>query len=315
MHAPTVSVVIPTRDRAEVVVHTLASVLAQRDVDLEVVVVDDGSRDGTAAALEGRDRVRVVRLPVSGGQAAARNRGIEEARGSWVAFLDDDDLWEPSKLSRQVAAAEAAGAGWVYASAVAVRTDAQLLYTSYAPDPARIYDELLRTNPIPAAASNVVARRELLQAVGGFDLTLEHFSDWELWIRLAAAAPAAAVRDVLVSYVRHAGNLHIADVRGAARELEVFVRKVRADTGREPDRGLLEEWLAYGHRNAGRYGAAAMLSFSAARRMRSRRPLRRGVGDLLVLARLRHPSEGTAGPAPAWAVPAWLTAPAATDRS
>src|SRR3954447_24585483 len=90
-----VSVVIPTRNRADRLPLTLAGVLAQREIELEVVIVDDGSDPDAAAAyrkLEG-DRVRVLRHERSRGAARARNSGIEAARGEWVAFLDDDDLW------------------------------------------------------------------------------------------------------------------------------------------------------------------------------------------------------------------------------
>ena len=110
-----VGVVIPTRDRRDLLAATLDSVLAQRDVQVEVVVVDDGSRDGTADWLRSLDdpRVRVLRNETAIGTGAARNRGLHEVTADLVAFVDDDDLWAPDKLARQVAAIEATpGAGW-----------------------------------------------------------------------------------------------------------------------------------------------------------------------------------------------------------
>jgi glycosyltransferase involved in cell wall biosynthesis len=105
-----VTVVIPTRDRLASLLATLAGVWRQSDVQLEVVIVDDGSRPEVAAEYEGlcSDRVRVLRNAESRGPGAARNAGIAIARGQWVAFLDDDDLWAPSKLRRQLDAAERA---------------------------------------------------------------------------------------------------------------------------------------------------------------------------------------------------------------
>jgi len=105
-----VSVVIPTRDRWELLPRAVRSVLAQEHAELHVVVVDDGSvspapRDGVFAD----PRVQVVRRKRSGGVAAARNAGLERARGGWVAFLDDDDIWAPAKLAAQLAAARAVG--------------------------------------------------------------------------------------------------------------------------------------------------------------------------------------------------------------
>src|SRR5436190_21061432 len=95
--APEVSVVIPTRDRWDLLRTTLGGALGQRRVSHEVIVVDDGSADETPTRLaEVSDpRLRTVRLGRSMGAAAARNRGLAEARGDWVAFLDDDDVWAP----------------------------------------------------------------------------------------------------------------------------------------------------------------------------------------------------------------------------
>src|SRR4051812_37930708 len=107
MTRPTVSVVIPTRDRWPILGRALASALGQEAVAVEVVLVDDGSREPAPAWVTGiaDSRVRLLRHEASRGVARARNRGLEEATGRWVAFLDDDDLWAPDKLAVQVRAA------------------------------------------------------------------------------------------------------------------------------------------------------------------------------------------------------------------
>jgi glycosyltransferase involved in cell wall biosynthesis len=113
MTEPEVSVVIPTRNRWPMLsTHALPSALAQEDVDLEIVVVDDASGDGTAARVAelGDPRVRVVRNETNRRLPASRNVGAEEARGTWLAFLDDDDLWSPRKLRAQLDVAQASGA-------------------------------------------------------------------------------------------------------------------------------------------------------------------------------------------------------------
>src|SRR4051812_13046945 len=100
---PTISVVIPCYNGALYLRETLESALAQNYAPLEILVVDDGSEDDSAAIAESCGApVRVIRQP-NQGESVARNRGIDEARGDWVAFLDADDLWEPEKLERQVA--------------------------------------------------------------------------------------------------------------------------------------------------------------------------------------------------------------------
>ncbi|HEX6207479.1 MAG TPA: glycosyltransferase family 2 protein, partial [Actinomycetota bacterium] len=104
---PEISAIVPTHNRAGLLTTTLRTVLWQRDVSLEVVVVDDGSSDATADLVEGLGdpRVRLVRHDAPRGVSTARNRGASEARGDWLAFCDDDDLWAPDKLARQLAAA------------------------------------------------------------------------------------------------------------------------------------------------------------------------------------------------------------------
>jgi glycosyltransferase involved in cell wall biosynthesis len=105
---PQVSVVISSYNRRRLLAEALRSALAQSEVDLEVIVVDNGSTDGTEDDLAAwRDaRLRVIRNPVSLGSVGGRNTGLAAASGEWVGFLDDDDLWSPDKLRAQLEAAE-----------------------------------------------------------------------------------------------------------------------------------------------------------------------------------------------------------------
>ena len=117
-----VSVIVPTRNRSALLATTLRTVVRQRDVDLEVIVVDDGSTDDTGGVVAALDdpRVLLIRCPPPGGVSAARNVGAAEAHGEWLAFLDDDDLWAPDKLACQLRAAREAGRDWVYGGAVVI---------------------------------------------------------------------------------------------------------------------------------------------------------------------------------------------------
>ena len=117
-----ISIVIPTRDRPKLLLETLHYVLRQCEVELEVLVVDDGSTERVAETiLELADsRVRVLRNDAAKGVSAARNRGIDEAQGDWVAFSDDDDLWAPHKLEMQLASASEYRSDWAYGGAVAI---------------------------------------------------------------------------------------------------------------------------------------------------------------------------------------------------
>ena len=257
-----VTVVIPTRNRWQLLERTLDSALRQNGVTLEVIVVDDGSTDETPERLAEPpdERVRVIRHASSRGVAAARNVAIEQARGEWLAFLDDDDLWSPEKLRVQIAAAQARQAVWAYSSAVIVDEHLAVKDLIDAPPPERLIERVLPYNPIPAGASNVVARRDVVREVGGYDESLSQLADWDLWIRLAAAGEAAACPEPLIAYVQHSGAMLLADRRGAAAEFERLERKHRALAeahGASFDRAGLVGWIAWADSRAGRRVRAA----------------------------------------------------------
>lgn len=223
-----VTVVIPTRNRRQLLLRTVQTVLAQDSVDLDVVVVDEGSTDGTAQALAdlGHCRVTVVRHEQAQGVAAARNAGLEATETEWVAFVDDDDMWAPSKLAAQLCAiTREPGARW--ACAGAVRVDARLRLGGPERAPASdISDRLLASNVIPGGASGVLARTDLVREVGGFDQRLSNMADYDLWIRLALASPVAGVDRPLVGYYVHsAGMAH--NVPRSEEELALIEEKYR----------------------------------------------------------------------------------------
>ncbi|HYM80228.1 MAG TPA: glycosyltransferase family A protein [Candidatus Limnocylindria bacterium] len=212
-----VSAVIPAHDALPFVLEAVESVLAQRRPAEEIVVVDDGSSDGTGAAVEQRfadahPAVRVVRGRF-GSAAAARNAGWQAARSPWIAFLDADDLWFPDKLAAAEAALDAVpSAGWFFSDGAFRTLTGELHHSwlaSYAelPEPyaGRPLAELLEVNFI--LTSSVVVRRDLLAATGGFDAKLSHAEDVDLWIRLARRAPATASRRSLVRYQHREGGL------------------------------------------------------------------------------------------------------------
>lgn len=204
--ADDVTVVVPTKNRARLLGRTLASILAQRGVDLEVVVVDDGSDDGTADRVTalGDPRIRVVRNDVSRGVSNARNAGTEAARTTWVAWCDDDDRWAPDKLRRQLDALSAEPrARWAACSAVVVDENDVVLGVQRARAEGEVLEAILVRNFVPGGGSGVLAERTLVAAAGGFDPELSLLADWDMWIRLAELAPAVHVDEPLVAYLRH----------------------------------------------------------------------------------------------------------------
>jgi glycosyltransferase involved in cell wall biosynthesis len=248
-----VSVVVPTRNRSDLLAVTLRSVLRQRDVDLDVVVVDEASTDDTAGMLAalGDSRVRSIRHQTPQGVSTARNHGVAEARGEWVAFTDDDDLWAPDKLARQLQAAEATGRDWVYAGSVNITDGFRIVHGVPPLSPEEVAAALPHYNAVPGGGSNVVVRRDTLQRVGPFDVRLLNTEDWEMWIRLAQAGPPAWVRSPLVARRVHPSNssLDIAEVVRGTRLIEQL-------HGTTADWGRLRRWLAESSLRTGRRRAA-----------------------------------------------------------
>jgi len=206
---PEVSVVIPAYNAANTLPETLASLVAQTFTDYEAIVVDDGSRDDTAACARacGDSRVRVLSI-ANGGVAAARNRGIEAAGGQLIAFLDADDLWRPEKLATQVEALRAQpGAGICVTGATRIGRESQPIGPTLFRDPDDVTEALLLESMIVGCISSGVVRRPLLERVGGFDTRFSQCADWDLWLRLSRAAQFAVLPHQLVGYRSHAGNM------------------------------------------------------------------------------------------------------------
>ena len=222
---PQVSVIVPTHNRVRMLPLTLRTVLWQHSVDLELLVIDDGSREDVSRVVDRIDdrRIRVLRQEPAQGVSRARNRGVAEARGSWIAFLDDDDLWAPDKLTSQLRVAEEQNRSWAYVGAVNITEDLRLLGGAPPAEPAQVVSALPGANLIPGGCSGVVVRRELLPSEP-FDPALSTFADWDLWIRLSRRAMPAGVGRPLVGYRVHGSNMS-QDASGKFAELAVIEKR------------------------------------------------------------------------------------------
>jgi glycosyltransferase involved in cell wall biosynthesis len=305
---PEAAVVIPTRNRWELLERALRSVLGQRGVAVEVVVVDDAS-DQSAGNMPGLEdgRVKLVRRERRGGIAATRNTGMHHTDSRWIAFLDDDDVWAPWRLRTLIDAAEETGAGWAYSSALIVDEKLRPLGLAAAPDPATLVEKLVHGNAIPGGGSNVITRSTILRRCQGFDESFSFAEDWELWLRLSQSVPSAAVTEPLLAYFHHLGSWTLnadssdyGDVdRIAVKHAEVVAR-LNGSIGRAG----LDRLLAHGLWWAGRPVAASRSYLMAGLRNRDPRALIRAPGALLtpkVARRLR-----IVKPVPA--TPEWLSA-------
>lgn len=248
-----VSVVIPTHNRSSWLQLTLRSVLWQRQVDLEVIVVDDGSTDDTADVVAGmRDpRVRLIHHGAPRGVSASRNHGAEEANGEWLAFIDDDDLWAPDKLARQLEAARATGRTWVYTGSVNIDESLRAISGVPPPPPEQVARSIPGYNAIPGGGSNVIVRRDEFERVGPFDLRLKNTEDWEMWIRLTEHGPPAWAPHPLLAYRVHSANASL-DVAAILEGVSLIERR----HGTRADRGVLNRWIGESCLRTGQRGEA-----------------------------------------------------------
>lgn len=246
---PAVSVLIPARDAEATIGATLQSIRRQTFRDFEVVVIDDGSVDGTMQVVEalGDPRFRGYRYP-NAGLATTRNRGLEKARGEFVTFIDADDLWTPDKLEDQVAAIRSdADAGGAYSWTVFVDEGGRYLF---AKEPSHVQGrvrEALLDGFFIASGSNVILRRVCVEETGWFDPMFDPCSDWEYLVRFSGRWPLLVVPRYHVFYRLSSSSMtsRVAEVERAHRRLW----QAASDSG------------FYGSRTRGRSSLASILQY------------------------------------------------------
>lgn len=228
LEPPTFSVVIPAYNAGAYIAECLNSVLAQSDRDFEVIVVNDGSTDNTTDVVSEfvDPRVRLVRRP-NGGLAAARNTGIQAARGELVAFLDADDRWCPGKLAAHRQALDQDPAASVsYDWAAFIDQQGKRIGLCMAQSQITLTPEALLLKNYLGNGSTAVVRRAVLAKSGGFDQSLSRCVDQELWVRLSHSGHCfRLVPAVLTEYRIHPASF-TADTSRMLKGVSAFLAKV-----------------------------------------------------------------------------------------
>ncbi|MBC8287843.1 MAG: glycosyltransferase [Nitrospinae bacterium] len=193
-----VTVILPTFNRGYCLAESIQSVLDQSFTDFELIVVDDGSMDNTTEVLNPFSGIQQIRLEKNRGVSFARNRGLEQARGEWIAFLDSDDLWEQNKLATQMKWVEHHPEHLaVYTDEIwirnGVRVNAMNKHHKYSGDIFRYCLPLCIVSP-----SSVLLHAELLREVGGFDESMPVCEDYDLWLRIAKRVPFHFIEEKLI---------------------------------------------------------------------------------------------------------------------
>ena len=195
---PQVSVIIPTYNRAPLVEEAIRSALAQDFKDFELVVVDDGSTDGTRQTLKRYADSIAILHQENRGVSSARNAGIKHSQGAYISFLDSDDLWLPGKLSTQVSFFE------THPQALICQTEEIWLRKGVRVNPRKVHKKysgeifehclsLCRVSP-----SSAMIRRTLFDEVGLFDEDLPACEDYDLWLRVACRHPIYLIDEPLI---------------------------------------------------------------------------------------------------------------------
>lgn len=235
---PKVSVVIPTYNRASTVPRAIESVLAQTFTDLEVIVVDDGSSDDTETALREKfgDRIRYL-AQSNQGASIARNRGVQESRGEWIAFLDSDDLWEKEKIEWQLKALGQFGpqCGGCYTDTrffnhPETRTMFQLVEKEYCHEgtmgvSANVLERLVRPGGagMVVCLSSFMVSADVIRKTSGFDPKLLYSQDSELMFRLALLTGFCYVNLPLVQFDRSPAEIRHVGVQAEWNKLEFWL--------------------------------------------------------------------------------------------
>lgn len=242
-----VTIIVPTHNRRQLVSQAVNSILSQRGVSIELVVVDDGSTDGTGPWLDrvaGKDsRIKAVHHAQPRFISCARNAGIAHASGRWLAFCDDDDLWAPDKLAVQLRALRASSARWGCTGIVAVDERLKIVGHQHVRG-GEVLAGLLEINEIPT--SSVIAELSLLREIGGFDPTLRGSEDWDMWIRLAQHSPLEAVDRPLIAYRVGTQTLstNVKHMREGRNVIAERYSALAGACGAEPKQAQHERYLA-----------------------------------------------------------------------
>ena len=287
------AVVVPTFNRAALLPATLDRLLAQTLPPTEVVVVDDGGSDNSAEVVrQYGGRVTYLRVP-NGGPSVARNEGVKATAAEWVAFCDDDDLWQPTYLERMAEAHQRfPQADFLFSDFVLVRDGVWETQPKFATAPAGYWDgdvvsegpfTLLRDSMYarsirfqPVFVSCVVLRRALFDRLGGYDPQFSRAGaeDWEFTLRAISSPPVVALREPLVGIRKHAGSVS----SGLLKVLEGEVQILKHALAHHPAAGEHRELV---HTEIGRRTkAAAEVAFDAERFDRVRVLLREVPAEL-----------------------------------
>jgi glycosyltransferase involved in cell wall biosynthesis len=247
---PTVSVILPTYNRARLLGRAIQSVFAQTYQDFELIVVDDGSTDNTESLVKSfnSEKIRYIRHRQNKGASAARNTGIQSAKGAYIAFQDSDDEWMPEKLEKQMRAFETAPpeVGIVYTGFFIITTNKREYKPSaeITPKDGNIFSSIIKGEYL-VSPQTIVVKRECFEKAGLFDEHLPAMEDWEMALRLSKHYHFKYINEPLVLYYPQSDSLSrnkSAVIQAYQQVLERYFEDIKQDK-----RLMAKHYLRLGH--------------------------------------------------------------------
>ncbi len=266
---PLVSVIIPAYNAAPFIRRAVESALAQTWPHKEILVINDGSTDDTGSILKHYEQVVRIFDQRNGGLSNARNRGIKESNGEYIAFLDADDYWKPKKLERQVEILKN-NPDIGFCSTCAIVEDPEHNFLNKWPCPETQQDILhsifLNNGIIPGSGSGVMANRNLFDIVGMFDESLNSLEDIDMWMRMSAVTSYHCIDDCLTVIVKQPGSMS-SDTTRMLNSMTTVMKKNRhllptKDQGRfwkAAYSGMLTDYAKQSYRNGSKAKALRLL--------------------------------------------------------
>jgi glycosyltransferase involved in cell wall biosynthesis len=234
---PTVSIVIPTLNRAHLVTRAIKSVLNQTYQDFEIIVVDDGSIDETEKVIKrcNNKRIKYKKHQKTRGPGAARNTGIDATYGDYIAFLDSDDEWLPTKLEKQINLFKKniVKIGLTYCGVELIDQRSRNVKEKWIPKyRGYVFEKNLSENFIVSGSSTVIVQRKALEKAGKFDESLASCEDWDLWIRIAKYYEFDFVPEILVNCFAHSERIS-SNFERVVLGLKLFSKKYKKEIDKQ----------------------------------------------------------------------------------
>lgn len=261
MNQPLVSVIIPNYNYANYLREAIESVLSQTYKNIEIFVVDDGSKDNSAEVLgEFGDQIHTI-FQQNAGVAAARNNGVANSKGDFIAFLDADDVWLPNKIEMQVERfLTDKKLGLVHVAVQEINATGENLDTRFDGLSGEVSHELLllERGVVLGGGSGMMIPREVFNEVGGFDLRLSTSADWDLFYQISSRYPISLVSEILLKYRIHGSNMH-GNIPRMEREMLIGFEKAFSVAGSKNQKikknayGNLHKILAGSYFRSGNY--------------------------------------------------------------